>query len=266
MPGEHDGHRARLRMATANDPDMLSFSDFQTLEYVLSFVIPRKDTNQIAHSLINEFGSIKGVFLASREALFAVPNMTRNAAAFIESFYPIMRKVEISAVTKPRPTISNVQQAVALLRPYFVGRVGERAYVVALDLNDKLVQVALISEGLSDYTTLDTNRIFSIITRTQAKKIIIAHNHPSGNAYPSRADVLATQQLFPMAHSINTVLADHIIFTDTDEYYSFYTEGLLDSFFIKSCELSGAYTKQEMYSLKAQGVYMYEPRKTELDK
>ena len=106
MPGQHDGHRARLRQAADLDPDLTTFSEYQTLEYLLSFVIPRKDTNSIAHNLIDEFGSLNGVLHASRQELFEIPNMTNNAAAFLANFYSFVRKSEQSK-SKAKPVIKS---------------------------------------------------------------------------------------------------------------------------------------------------------------
>lgn len=66
----HEGHRARLRQSAKQDEELTSFSEFQVLEYFLSFIIPRKDTNPIAHALIEAFGSLYGVFQATEEIIF----------------------------------------------------------------------------------------------------------------------------------------------------------------------------------------------------
>ncbi|MBR2967952.1 MAG: hypothetical protein IKC35_04150 [Clostridia bacterium] len=264
MPGQHDGHRARLRQAADLDPDLTTFSEYQTLEYLLSFVIPRKDTNSIAHNLIKEFGSLNGVLHASRQELFDVPNMTNNAAAFLSSFYSFVRKSELSKC-KTKPVIANVLQAVEVIMPYFYERNGELAYLAAMDINDKVLQIVQISEGLSDYTTIDTNKIVSVVTRTKAKKVILAHNHPSGSLRPSKQDVETTSMLFYVLQSIHTVLSDHLIFTDAG-FFSFYNNGLMDSLFINSGKMYGLDTTENLKSCRAEGVYVYEPKMLENEK
>lgn len=258
MPGQHDGHRARLRQAADLDPDLTTFSEYQTLEYLLSFVIPRKDTNSIAHNLIDEFGSLNGVLHASRQELFEIPNMTNNAAAFLANFYSFVRKSEQSK-SKAKPVITNVLQAVEVIMPYYYEKNSEIAYLAAIDINDKVLQIAKISEGLSDYTTIDTNKIVSVITRTKAKKVILAHNHPAGNLRPSKQDVDTTNMLFYVLQSIHAVLSDHIIFTDTG-FFSFYNNGLMDSLFINSGKMYGLDTTENLKSCRADGIYVYEPK------
>lgn len=92
----HEGHRARLRQSAKQDEELTSFSEFQVLEYFLSFIIPRKDTNPIAHALIEAFGSLYGVFQATEEELYSIKCMTQNAACFIADFLPISRKIQCS--------------------------------------------------------------------------------------------------------------------------------------------------------------------------
>ena len=92
----HEGHRARLRQSAKQDEELTSFSEFQVLEYFLSFIIPRKDTNPIAHALIEAFGSLYGVFQATEEELYSINGMTQNAACFIADFLPISRKIQCS--------------------------------------------------------------------------------------------------------------------------------------------------------------------------
>lgn len=91
----HEGHRARLRQSAKQDEELTSFSEFQVLEYFLSFIIPRKDTNPIAHALIEAFGSLYGVFQATEEELYSINGMTQNAACFIADFCLYLEKFNV---------------------------------------------------------------------------------------------------------------------------------------------------------------------------
>lgn len=78
--GIHGGHRRRLRESARRDGDLDAFSDIEILETLLSFVIPQRNTNPLAHRLLDRFGSLLGVFRAERAALYEVSGMTRAAA------------------------------------------------------------------------------------------------------------------------------------------------------------------------------------------
>lgn len=257
----HEGHRARMRKSAESDPDLNSFNEYQTMEFLLSYLIPRKDTNPIAHTLIDTFGNLNAVFHANYDELFSIPNMTSNAASFLTHFYSFVRKSELSK-EQPRPTLQNVTEAAKILAPYFYERDEERIYCAALDLNDKLLQVALIGEGGVDNVAINNNKILGIVTRTKAKKIIIAHNHPAGNLNPSKQDIDATNTLFIMLSSANSLLSDHIIFSDKG-YFSFYEHGLLDSYMQRYDNIYGTNTYEEKRKRSPLNYYIFEPPEKE---
>ncbi len=252
----HEGHRSRMREAVERDKDMASFSDYEVLEYLLSFLIPRKDTNPIAHRLIDEFGSLYGVLQAPSEELFAIPNMTQNAANLLPNIYSIIRKSEMSRLKK-RPCITRVAEAVELLRPYFLGRNEERVYCAVLDLNDRVIQVALVGEGIADFTIIQNNKILALASRNKAKKIILAHNHPAGSLIPSEQDILSTNSLFLILQSIDATLADHLIF-NTKDYFSFYEHGLFEKIALGTDRMFGKNSYEEMRAKRAEGLYISE--------
>lgn len=262
----HEGHRARLRAAVENDPDMATFSEYQTLELILSYLIPRRDTNPIAHELIQEFGTLYNVFQASKEELFAIKGMTNTAASFISSFYSIMRKSEASRL-KSNGKLTMVKDVVKLLGPNFIGRDEERVYCITLDLNDNIKNVTLIGDGSVDSVSLNNNKILVLVTRFKAKKVIIAHNHPAGAMCPSLQDIEATRSLFVLLAGANAILSDHIIFNNDGEYYSFFEHGLLDDL---SIEIMGGNKKiedkaKELRSKRAAGIYIFEPKAKDPD-
>lgn len=257
----HDGHRIRMRRASEADPDLTSFSDYQTLEFILSFLIPRRDTNKIAHNLIDTFGSLNAVFQASTDELFAAKGMTENAACFLSHFNSFMRKSEMSR-RKPKPILKTVEDAVEVLWPYFYERNEERVYCAALDQNDKALQIVLVSEGLGNNVTINNNKIFALVTRTKAKKLVIAHNHPAGFVMPSDEDVGVTKMLFTMLPSLGAVLSDHIIFTDS-EYFSFYNEHILDKFAEGMDNIFGYEAFKEMRFRRFSNQYVLEPKMAE---
>ena len=245
----HEGHRARLRQSAKQDEELTSFSDFQILEYFLTFLIPRKDTNPIAHALIDTFGSLYGVFLASEEELYSVNGMTQNAACFIADFMPFARKIQSSCYASQK-YVTRLSEAVAILKPLFFGRNSEYIYCLAMDLNDRLIQICKISDGEADSVVINNNKILALVTRTKAKKIILAHNHPAGNIRPSDSDLQATRMLNVLLAGVNARLADHIIFCG-DKYFSFYESDLLSDFETDNSH----YAKEQRKKQRFAGIY-----------
>lgn len=253
----HEGHRARLRQSAKQDEELTSFSEFQVLEYFLSFIIPRKDTNPIAHALIEAFGSLYGVFQATEEELYSIKGMTQNAACFIADFLPISRKIQCSCFASQK-YVSRLSDAVNVLRPYFYGRNSEFIYCLALDLNDRLLQICKISDGEADSVVINNNKILTLVTRTKAKKIILAHNHPAGNIKPSDSDLQATRMLNVLLAGVNARLSDHIIFSG-DEYFSFYESDLLACF----SDDNSHYANEQRRKKRSEGIYMEDEKPSE---
>ena len=253
----HDGHRKRMREAAENDTDLSSFSDFQTLELVLSFLIPRRDTNPIAHALINEFGSLYNVFQAPKQSLYEISGMTETAASFISLFYSILRKSEMSRHSR-RTKLAMVRDVVEVMGPNFIGREEERVYCVTLDINDNIKRITLVSDGYIDTVDLNLNRILAVATQQSAKKIIIAHNHPSGNPEPSEQDKIVTRTLFVLLANANIILSDHVIFNNDGNYYSFFEQGTLDD--LAAEVLGGAEHMKEVRQRRISGMYIFDKK------
>ena len=94
MKHEHQGHRTRLR-DRINKEGLDNFQDYQVLEYALTFAIPYKDTNVIAHRLINKFGSFSAVLEADKDELKMVEGMGEASAHFISNLLQIFHYYEI---------------------------------------------------------------------------------------------------------------------------------------------------------------------------
>lgn len=221
----HEGHRQRLKETILNDPDMKSLSDFEILEYILTFVIPRKDTNPIAHALIDHFGSLYYVFMANYNSLVQVSGVTKNAAHLISNFFPLMRRI-YSAKEKRDIRVSNLDDAVSVLAPYFAARETERIYMACMDVHEKLINVELISTGEAANASLDISQVLRMALKYNPFSVVLAHNHPAGDLHPSDNDIVATKAIGNAFSSLGIYLSDHIIFTN-EGYLSFYMAGLM---------------------------------------
>ena len=180
----HEGHRDRVRFRFERDIEMDAFNEHEMLEYLLFHAIPRKDTNEIAHLLINTFGSLGNVFNASVNDLVSVKGMTKNAALLVKSILPISRAVTISR-QKGRSFLFNTKDAIDKLAGYFQNEPREKAYVACLDINNRVLDVINIGKGSTASTEIDLPKMMQIVTASAANKVILMHNHPSGNVFPS---------------------------------------------------------------------------------
>ncbi len=234
MSGVHDGHRARMRDRIRKS-GISSFQQHEILEYLLFSFVPRKDTNEIAHALIDKFSSLAGVLNATEEDLKKVSGMTENAALFLSSLPDVFRAYvnDVNSDGVNRQDLSGRGKARNFLCAKLFGLNQEHVCVAALDAHDKLIKCEIIEQGSGDSVRLDVRKIVDFALRTGASAMLIAHNHPSGNLLPSQKDVNMTQETMSTLAGIGVELQDHLIFCGS-EYYSFEESGTIEK--IKSIQ------------------------------
>lgn len=223
--GLHSGHRERLINKFIEYPD--SFSEHELLELFLFTVLPRKDTNETAHRLLQAFGNITKVFSASAEQLMAVKGVGKTIAAQIVLYSKIMQKLgsaDKNRENKPFTSFDTIKTEVSAM---FAGVKTEKLYFILL--NEALEKVFCIDfVGNNDEEVFaDTTEIARALSAHKAKFAIMAHNHPSGNANPSIADDSATKKFCLVCDVYGIKLVDHIIVADK-KVFSYYGEGRLD--------------------------------------
>lgn len=110
--------------------------------------------------------------------------------------------------------IESAAQAAALTRAELPSeQKEERVFVLPLDANGKmLAKPILVAVGHEDGTAaIDAGAIFREALKAGAEEIIVAHNHPSGDPTPSKADIAATRELKDLASRLGVVFLDHLV-------------------------------------------------------
>ncbi len=226
----HEGHRDRVRDKFIKEQSLDSFADHNILEFLLFYSIPRADTNELAHRLIEKFGSLNGVFDAPIGALKETDGVGQQTAVLLKLIPELVKKYLESSVSDQK-YIHNIDDAVAYLRPKFATLKNEMLIMVCLNNAGKILNTVIVSKGGSDFSQVDTRKILHEVIVSNATQIILAHNHPGGISAPSSADVKITHSISLLLSSINARLANHIIITDRD-YFSFAANPKYSAFFI----------------------------------
>lgn len=212
--GLHDGHRKRLKEQFLNHSD--GFHDHQLLELLLCYAIPQGDVNGLSHRLLDRFGSLAGVLDARPEALEQVPGVGEHTAVLLK-LIPVLSGRYQADRAGMGTILDSTQAAGQYLRPYFSqGARYEMAYLVCLDGKYKVLGCHKLDEGTVNAAEITPRKIVEIVLAHNATAAILAHNHLSGLALPSNADLMSTQQLRTILRSVDVELLDHLIFTDDD--------------------------------------------------
>ena len=210
----HDGHRQRLKERFLRE-GLDQFDELYVLELLLFYCIPRKDTNPIAHALLNHFGSLTSVLEASPEELEQVPGITKNASTFLSLIPQVGRYYQIKRA-QPGDILCTIEQCGNYLVPYFYGRENETVFLLCLDAKCKVLACKLIGEGSVNSANIPIRRVVEMALNANATTVVLAHNHPSGLALPSADDIQTTLRLARAMDAVEITLADHIVVADND--------------------------------------------------
>ena len=218
----HDGHRQRLKQRFREE-GLDSFSDVQVLELLLFYCIPRKDTNPIAHELLNRFGSLSQVLEATVEELEKVSGISENSASFLRLITEVGRYYLVDRGTRVS-ILPTLEDCARYLVPFFFGRRNETVFLLCLDAKCKVLCCREVGEGSVNSANISTRKIVETALGVNATSVVLAHNHPSGIAVPSGDDVLTTRRIAAALASVDICLIDHIVVAD-DDYVSLAQSG-----------------------------------------
>ena len=219
----HSGHRERLR-ERFDDNGLRAFSDVEALELLLFYALPRCNTNELAHRLLERFGGFREVMEADASELALVKGVGENAARLIRLVSQLnMRYLRAARVGK-RGILGCPEDAVDYLRPLFAYSRDELAFAVCLNSAGNVVGCHQLARGMSNRVEFSARQIVEPALRDNAAYVILAHNHISDVALPSNADVKATEAVAATLGGLGIALADHFIISG-DEYVSMRESG-----------------------------------------
>ena len=169
-------------------------------------------------------GALRGCFLAPEEELAALLGEKR-APRYLRLTTELARAY-LEDSSRDLKHVYDTDSAVELFRPKLLGRTTEAVCLMLLDGQARLLYNDILSEGSISAVPVYIRRLLQLCIRYDAQHVLLAHNHPSGNAAASQNDIVATRQVEMALESIDATLNDHIIFAG-DDYHSFAKSGWL---------------------------------------
>ncbi len=211
----HSGHRKRTREAFLKQ-DIELMADHEILEIILFYAYPRRDTNEIAHRLINAFGSIDAVIDAPFEELVKIKDVGENAATLLMIFSKFSKSY-LKRANRIKNEVT-LEKAEKYLKSAFFGKRAESIVAIFCDSKDKYLNIAEFDRGSSTETSFRPRELMEAAIRCNASRMIIAHNHPNGFAVPSSDDIKATVEIREIFQPLDIELTDHIIISENDSF------------------------------------------------
>lgn len=223
----HKGHRQRLKEKVRNN-GLKVLSEHEMLELLLTYTIPQKDTNELAHELINKFGSISGVLDTDFYDLIKVVGVGSETALFLNIIDQMIEVYKQSKSSGNIIKISTIKDMVDFFRS--TQEIKKNEYLYMYGLNKKnIILNKYEQQGIDDTEIkIDLRAIINRVFVDNVSAIFLVHTHPQGAILPSMADIQVTNKLKDLCDTMGVVFHDHLIINE-DEYFSFRQSGLLDN-------------------------------------
>ena len=215
--GLHVGHRDRMRERVAS-AGAASLADHELLEMLLYYAQPRRDTNETAHLLIEECGSLPAVLEAERDRLCRVPYIKENAAMYLQLLGELSRRYAVAKFrvdgAAPDEAYDSMEKLATVLYPRFLGQSKELLIAVLFDARMRLLDIFTVAEGSLNSVSLTARAVTQRAYARNAAFCVLAHNHPGGIATPSQEDVRLTRDMETALDLVGVPLIEHLVFTE----------------------------------------------------
>lgn len=213
----HAGHKSRLRKKALAHIEMLA--EHEVLEILLNFGVVRKNTNPLAHNLINKYGSLVEVMETSYYDLLKEPGVGEISASLLTLIpkmihYYNQRKLDLVK------SIKTIGEAIEVFKALFSIYDHEVLFVACLGEEGRLLALEKLGEGSRNQIDVNLPKILKFILKHNPQKVILAHNHLSNSALPSISDMKFTIGLQEMLTKLSIELKEHFVLCQTDEYSS----------------------------------------------
>jgi DNA repair protein RadC len=224
------GHRERLRKRF-EEFGSSALQEYEIVELLLTYILPKRDVKPIAKELLNKFGSIKGIMDANEEELKSIKYIK-------DKFVTLLRLIkEINVIYKKQKSLeASLPISIEKIAEYCIEKLGnkkeEEFLVIYLDSGFKVQKEENFPakdfhfSGTINKAAVYPRKIVEEALKRKAYAIVVVHNHPNGLLEPSEKDKTITKFLSMALSPLEIILYDHIIVAG-DNYFSFKKEKLL---------------------------------------
>ncbi len=224
----HKGHRVRLRKRYL-ETGLKGFADVNILEFLLTYPIARGDTNPLAHRLLQEGKTLKGVLDMPHDQLIAIDGIGEHTAIFLELLQDVVKTYRLQERDQESVVIilDTVEKCGHYITPHFMGYREEAVFLLCLDAACKPLDCRELSRGSVNSANISVRKVVELALSKNATTVVLAHNHTSGIALPSVEDEQTTHLMRAALDAVGIPLVDHIIVSGSD-FVSMAQSGFFD--------------------------------------
>jgi DNA repair protein RadC len=220
----YEGHRDRLKKKFS-ESGLDAFHDYEVIELLLSYAIPRRDVKPLAKKLLGRFGSLKGVMDATQQELESLTGIGRHTAVLFK-LAKGLGTMYLMEKAREKPQVNCTRDLLDYCRSKMGGLKDEQFHVIYLDAQNKIIDTETIQEGIVNQAVVYPRKVLENALTQKASAIILVHNHPSGHVKPSDADIRLTKTIQDTAKILDILVHDHLIIGE-NRFFSFREEGLM---------------------------------------
>lgn len=206
----HLGHRQRVKERFLQD-GLEHFAPHEVLELLLFYAVPQRDTNVLAHRLLDRFSTLTGVLTATREELCAVEGIGEHAATLLHLILPLASQAMTEIQRVDKDTAFTVDRAGEYLIKRYLGESREVVYLLLFDNSKHLLDCVRVYEGSVNSVSITPRMLIEIALSRHAASVILAHNHPNGLPIPSTDDINTTHLLENAFNAVGILFAEHVV-------------------------------------------------------
>ena len=218
------GHRKRLKDRFRKS-SLEGFHDYEALELLLTYAIPRRDVKPLAKELIRRFGGLKGVFEARVDALQEVRGVGESAALLL-TLLKEMGAAYLKETPNGKNSIHSPEDALSYVNAAPIDRDSEGFHAVYLNSKNEVLGVKKLHEGGLKGMKASPRAVIESAFKHNARSIIFVHYIPAGKIYPTEAERRLSKELHDAATAIDILVHDHLI-VGKDEHFSARKSGWL---------------------------------------
>ncbi len=211
--GLHDGHRERM-LSKFEKNGFGIFEEHEKLEMILFYGVPRRNTNELAHELLNKYHTIANVMDAPKRELLKFNGFSERTYQLFKVIKDTYALYEFEKQAY-RTYMTTIDEFASFFQLYFMGEKQEKVAIVCLDSLGKVLKTQKIGSGNTTETFFNMQEIVKILMDTSPTQVVIAHNHPGDDPHPSQSDINSTIKIKDSLELLGIRLKDHFIVTES---------------------------------------------------